>query len=253
MRSKSDKNTACPELAGRAVPGFVETGDDIPREMPLVSICKPPPAVLREMLYDLIRQFGTRNACSVLGFEWSSKQNPIGCNVTTDRISACTTPRAVWLTWSIFNCPSNLTPIFNMLSWGIHNPEYSGDIADGHRAVYQRKLSNVGQPKRTKVERRRDAFEKDAAVVRKHVAAELGKLSANDPRRDPRNPKRAEFIRDITVPVVETLKSQRNKERQERLTALSKFRKRGKQLKALASATKKTLPPVGPRTGPNKS
>lgn len=246
MKSQSDKHAACPELVGKKPPGFVVTGDDIPREMPLVSICKPPPIVLREMLYDLIRQFGTQNACEVLGFRWSSLINPIGDNVQTDRISACTTPRAVWMTWSIFNCPSNLTPIFNLITWGIHNPAYVGEVPDAHRAVYNRKVARVSRPTRDGSVRRKNTREARDTAIRKHVAAELAKLPANDRRRNPRRPERKAFIAEITKTLIIELRKKQDVVDRKRQKTLRKSRKRTKHLRALVSSNKKSLPTVHP-------
>jgi hypothetical protein len=139
-------------LAFSDPPGYVVPEEVFP-DIPVVKLTRPSAPVAREMLYDLIRQFGSRHACRMLGFEFTGTR--IGTSRDIDRILSAAHVRTIWLIWSVTFCPSNLQHQFHLVTWGIFNDKYEGKSPDLHRASYMKKMASKSVAHRPQVKRDR--------------------------------------------------------------------------------------------------
>lgn len=173
-------------------PGRVKTPGDLP-EVPVIALTKPRPSVAREMLYDLIKTFGTLHTCRFLGFHFQANVE-IGSDRTLDRILSASNARTIWLVWSLSFCPSNLSHVFHLTTWGVFNDEYKGHTADIHRAGYEKNL----RKKLCSVQKKKKSSMKIGEKITTTRKARLSKLPLSLRSLAPWNPARKEALAEVS-------------------------------------------------------
>ena len=162
-------------------PGKVRAPDALPA-VSIITATRPKPKLCRSMLYDLIQEYGNETTARLLGVESSLAM--LGHDAYFDAIVAETNRHTVWTMLASLRCPSNLTILYHIQTWGIFNEDYKGELPGLHRAAYKRTLSQAKKPRkkdtRSKIERNRERRLKQIPKELRYVTSDPEKVALRE-------------------------------------------------------------------------